>query len=442
MPEEKVKIKYIFENKQNSSINSALSHLTKIKKNLQILRSKNLELDPDEIIIIQISSVESENLSQLLKNKNAYKNKIIFIFTESDALIISKLVKHGYNDFFVFPHEFYKFLDFISEVIENESYKPINQTGKFEQHYFKDIIGTSKAIKEIIELGKKVADKQHINVLILGETGTGKGLLAKAIHNYGLYKEFPFIDVPCTSIPENLMESELFGYEKGAFTNANNTKPGLFEIAKSGTLFLDEIGDLNINIQSKLLRTIDKKVIRRLGGVNDIPIEARIISATNRNLELLIEENLFRNDLYHRLNVVSIELPPLRARKEDIILLADFYIEKYNKIFSKTVSEMDSSFEDFILNYSWPGNIRELQNFIERNVLLSEGDILTTEHFTKKSNLPHFNVIPDHSNIDLLKLNKLYAAEILKRLKGNKSKASKILGISRPKLDSLLKKNM
>lgn len=440
MPEEKVKIRYVFEDRENSSINSALSHLDKAKKNLNIVRSEKLELNENEIIVLQISSLESPILAGLLKNKNSIKNKIIFIFGENDAFLISRIVKLGYNNFFVFPREFYKFLEFVSNIIENESYKPEEESGK--QYYFKNIVGVSQSIKEIIELGKKVADRQHINILILGETGTGKGLLAQAIHNYSIYKEFPFIDVPCTSIPENLMESELFGYEKGAFTNAHNTKLGLFEIAKNGTLFLDEIGDLNINIQSKLLRTIDKKVIRRLGGVNDIPIEARIISATNRNLELLVKENLFRKDLYHRLNVVSIELPPLRERKEDIILLANYFIEKYNKIFSKSILEMNQDFEDFILNYPWTGNIRELQNFIERNVLLAESEVLTIENFTKKKNEMAKDILPVQKDVDLLMLNRLYASEILKRANGNKSRASKILGISRPKLDSLLKKGV
>lgn len=440
MPEEKVKIRYVFEDRENSSINSALSHLDKAKKNLHIVRSEKLELNENEIIVLQISSLESPILAGLLKNKNSIKNKIIFIFGENDAFLISRIVKLGYNNFFVFPREFYKFLEFVSNIIENESYKPEEESGK--QYYFKNIVGVSQSIKEIIELGKKVADRQHINILILGETGTGKGLLAQAIHNYSIYKEFPFIDVPCTSIPENLMESELFGYEKGAFTNAHNTKLGLFEIAKNGTLFLDEIGDLNINIQSKLLRTIDKKVIRRLGGVNDIPIEARIISATNRNLELLVKENLFRKDLYHRLNVVSIELPPLRERKEDIILLANYFIEKYNKIFSKSILEMNQDFEDFILNYPWTGNIRELQNFIERNVLLAESEVLTIENFTKKKNEMAKDILPVQKDVDLLMLNRLYASEILKRANGNKSRASKILGISRPKLDSLLKKGV
>ncbi len=165
----------------------------------------------------------------------------------------------------------------------------------------------------------------------MGETGTGKGLFARSIHNYNNEQNSPFIDIICTAIPENLMESELFGYEKGAFTNAINQKIGLFEAANNGTLFLDEIGDLSLNIQTKLLRVIDRKIIRRLGGLNDIPVNSRIISATNRELELMIEANMFRRDLYHRLNVVSIELPPLRLRTEDIIPLAYHFIDHFNQ---------------------------------------------------------------------------------------------------------------
>jgi transcriptional regulator with PAS, ATPase and Fis domain len=193
-----------------------------------------------------------------------------------------------------------------------------------------------------LELSKKIADKKDINVLILGETGTGKGLLAKAIHKYAFGESSPFVDIICTSIPEALLESELFGYEPGAFTSAKNQKQGLFELADKGTLFLDEIGDLSITIQSKLLRTIEKKIIRRLGGVKDIPISARIISATNKDLAIQLENNLFRRDLFHRLNTVTIELPALRDRGDDVLILADHFIAHFNKIFNKNITKMSS----------------------------------------------------------------------------------------------------
>ena len=267
----------------------------------------------------------------------------------------------------------------------------------------------------------------YLNILILGETGTGKGLLARAIHKYSNEKSSPFIDIICSAIPENLMESELFGYEKGAFTNAINQKIGLFEAANNGTLFLDEIGDLSLNIQTKLLRVIDRRLIRRLGGLNDLPVNSRIISATNRNLELLIEVKLFRRDLYHRLDVISIELPPLRYRSEDILPLAYHFIDKFNHIFGKQVKDLDNDFREFAQNYSWPGNIRELKNTIERSILLCEDSKLKLRDFLEFNNVtsnlsllqensqlfPHLiRIDVDYKKNNINNLIKIYAKEV------------------------------
>jgi two-component system response regulator AtoC len=259
------------------------------------------------------------------------------------------------------------------------------------------------------------------------------------------------VDIICTSIPEALLESELFGYEPGAFTSAKNQKQGLFELADKGTLFLDEIGDLSITIQSKLLRTIEKKIIRRLGGVKDIPISARIISATNKDLKIQLENNLFRRDLFHRLNTVTIELPALRDRGDDVLILADHFIAHFNKIFNKNITKMAPELKDFILKYSWPGNVRELRNSFERAILLNEENVLRLNHFShlysqspqRKQDediSPQFVKLKfEYEKVDLKQIDKLYAIEILQKMNGNKSKTAKQLGISRPKLDILLK---
>ena len=307
----------------------------------------------------------------------------------------------------------------------------------------------------MLNLANKVSEKSNANVLILGETGTGKGLFARAIHNNGKTSAFPFIDIVCTAIPESLLESELFGYEAGAFTDARTRKIGLFELADKGTLFLDEIGDLSINIQTKLLRAIEKKVIKRLGGVTDIPINARIISATNRNLDSMVEDNLFRRDLFHRLNVVSIEIPQLSEREDDIVILANHFINEFNIQFEKSVKKIDKDLQHFLKGYSWPGNVRELRNAIERAVLLSDSDKIAIDDFSNlirttqiefkdnvesekiPSNIVRMNI--NYGTTGLRKLEKYYAREVLKRLKGNKTQAARLLGISRPKLDTLLK---
>jgi len=319
----------------------------------------------------------------------------------------------------------------------------------------KSILGESEKLMRAVDLATKVSEKSNSNVLILGETGTGKGLFARAIHNNGPANQFPFIDIICTAIPENLLESELFGYEAGAFTSARTRKVGLFELADRGTLFLDEIGDLSNNLQTKLLRAIEKKVIKRLGGVVDIPINARIISATNRKLENMVERNLFRRDLYHRLNVVSIEIPPLRDREDDVVLLANHFIEEFNKQFNKSVKKLDKDVQHLLMGYSWPGNVRELRNIIERAVLLSEDKKLQMKDFLSLiNNSPvlaqeNLNSQQTPSNVirldinygvtNLRKLDKQYAREVLLKLGGNKTQTAKLLGISRPKLDILLK---
>jgi transcriptional regulator with PAS, ATPase and Fis domain len=292
--------------------------------------------------------------------------------------------------------------------------------------------------------------------LLLGETGAGKGLFAKAIHNYSHSRDESFVDIVCTAIPENLLESELFGYEAGAFTSARTRKLGLFELAGKGTLFLDEIGDMSFGLQAKLLRAIEKKVIKRLGGVVDIPVEAKIISATNKNIAQMVEDGFFRRDLFHRLNVVTIEIPPLRDRGEDIILLANHFIENFNKDFNKTVKKISKELTHFFLGYPWPGNVRELKNAIERSILLSETGELNLKDFSALINTVPVNTIQydsqseipnniirmdlNYGTTDLKKLSKYYAAQILQKVGGNKSQAAKLLGVSRPKLDSLLSK--
>ncbi len=433
---------------KNSDVNEINFNLSSLKKFI---------INNDEIIIIKLNSIESEILKKLSENRRAIKNQIIFVLKENNALIASYLVKIGFVNIFVLPQELTKLITFLKDIIKKRTYLTSidfsENTEKFDNS-FNDIIGSSAEIKKIIEFSKKVSGNKHLNILILGETGTGKGLLARSIHNFMNEKKSRFIDIVCTAIPENLMESELFGYEKGAFTNALNQKAGLFEAANNGTLFLDEIGDLSINIQTKLLRVIDRKVIRRLGGLVDIPINSRIISATNRELELMIEAKMFRRDLYHRLNVVSIELPPLRLRTDDIIPLAYHFIDHFNRTFGKEVKEIDNDFKEFALNYSWPGNIREFKNTIERAILLCEDKKLRLKDFLDFNNVPiNLSLFQENSlffphiikfdlnykETDIHDLGKLYAKKVLTKMRGNKSKTSKILGISRPKLDSLLK---
>ena len=452
----RIKIKIYSDKKDTASLTSIVKQLEFKDTIISCVFPRSLEVNPDEIIIFQIDNVQSRLLRELVTIKKELKNKFIFIIRNENALLISTIVKLGFNDIFLLPHEIYKFTAYLNEIILNKQYltPSISITSELDIYDFNSIIGNSGELSKVIEIAKRVSENDKVSVLILGETGTGKGLLAKAIHKNSISSGAPFVEIVCSAIPEELLESELFGYERGAFTNALNRKLGLFELAENGTLFLDEIGDLSLNLQVKLLRVIEKKVIRRLGGIEDIPVSTRIISATNRNLKEMMENNLFRKDLYHRLNVVSLEIPPLRSRKDDIIILARHFINEFNKQFGKSIRRIEKDLEMFMLEYPWPGNIRELRNAIERAVLLSDEKKLRLTDFSnllkslplnvieKSSDVTHPHLINLNLNYEmtsLKKLTKIYAKEVLKKNYGNKSKSAKFLGISRPKLDSLIK---
>lgn len=458
MEESNVVIKVFSDSSDIVSVSSALKQLELKGLPVSVLYPDEFEVSENEIIVLFIDSTESVHLKKAIAVRKKKTNKFLVVMKNIDALQVSSLLKVGFYNIFIFPYEVLKFTAFLTEVISNKTYiTEADVVGTFgmSRQGIKSIIGESEKLLKAVNLAKKVSEKSSANILILGETGTGKGLFARAIHNNGRTSHFPFIDIVCTAIPENLLESELFGYEAGAFTNARTRKVGLFELADRGTLFLDEIGDLSLNIQTKLLRAIEKKVIKRLGGVVDIPINARIISATNRNLEKLVEKNQFRRDLYHRLNVVSIEIPPLRERENDPVILANSFIEEFNKQFNKSVKKLDKDVQHFLLGYQWPGNVRELRNAIERAVLLCDNNKLELNDFSnliksvsvnsetlQGASSPGEHLIRldiNYGVTDLRKLERYYAKQVLEKLKGNKTQTARLLGISRPKLDSLLK---
>lgn len=240
------------------------------------------------------------------------------------------------------------------------------------------IIGSSSAIHELNRLIERVAGTKT-NVLIFGESGTGKELVARQIHESGPLKDFPFVPVNCGAIPENLIETEMFGHTKGSFTGAVSEKTGLFEVAHHGTLFLDEIGELSLAMQVKLLRAIQERVFRKVGGVEDIRVDVRIIAATNRDLEVAVRQGTFREDLYYRLNVILIRTPALRDRKGDVPILARHFLNKFSARASKQMTDFDSEALQALENYAWPGNVRELENCVERAVTLEAGEIVTLE---------------------------------------------------------------
>ena len=309
------------------------------------------------------------------------------------------------------------------------------------------VVGPSPAMDELMSLVRKVAPADSATVLILGETGSGKGVLARTIHELSPRAEGPFVNVTCSALTESLMESELFGHEKGAFTDARTMKRGLVEVADRGTLFLDEIAELSLGVQGKLLRFIEEKTFRRVGGTRDLTVDTRIITATNRDLEEEVRSERFREDLFYRLNVLPIELPPLRHRPSDIPVLAAHFLETFGGEFGKSVSEIAPDTMEALARHPWPGNIRELRNVVERSVLLSEGRTLTldtlprdltgrTDSEPAPGDLPELG--PD--GLDLEDLERALLREALRRSEGNRTEAGRLLGLSRHQIRSRLLK--
>ena len=303
---------------------------------------------------------------------------------------------------------------------------------------FPRIIGKSDKISSVAQMVQKVAPTKS-TVLLLGESGTGKELFARAIHNLSSRQEYPFVPINCAAIPRDLLESELFGHEKGSYTGAEAKKLGKFELADKGTIFLDEVGDMDLAIQSKLLRAIEEGEIERIGASKTIRVDVRIVAASNKNLEKAAEEKKFREDLYYRLNVFPIHIPPLRERKEDVPLLVEYFLKKYCLEIKTSEKSVSKEALNLLMNYHWKGNVRELENTIERAVILCDGSVITPEHFvlskqsvvaSAKSSQPINGTLESVAKEALRIAESQRIADALRETKGNKSKAAEILQVS------------
>jgi two-component system response regulator HydG len=309
---------------------------------------------------------------------------------------------------------------------------------------FPDLVGRSEAMRRVHELLARVADSDA-SVLVSGESGTGKEVAARALHTRGKRKGGPFVAVNCAAVPEALIESELFGHVKGAFTDARAARPGLFAQADGGTIFLDEIGDLPLAMQPKLLRALQERAVRPVGGDAEIPFDARVIAATNRDLEALVEERRFREDLFYRIVVIHVELPPLRARGGDVLLLADRFLETFAARAGKRITAFSPPAAEKLLAYAWPGNVRELMNVVERAVALTEGEQIAVPDLPAKirDHRPtHVLVTGDDPSelVPLEEVEKRYALRVLEAAGGNKTMAAKILGLDRKTLHRKLER--
>lgn len=313
-----------------------------------------------------------------------------------------------------------------------------------------EMVGSSQELLQVSHQVREVAKHESATVLITGESGTGKELVAQAIHNLSPRSEKPFVEINCGSLPFNLLETELFGHEKGAFTDARSRKIGLFEEANGGTIFLDEIGEMDLNLQVKLLRVLEDRKIRRLGGTRNIEIDVRVIAATNRDVKIAIDEKAFREDLYYRLNVFPIHIPPLRERREDVLPLLDFFIQRFSRDFNKKIREISRDALDLFKRYSWPGNVRELRNVIERICIMHNESVIKPEHLPTEiwggAPMAEANVSFDIPSEGIAleemvgDIEKQYIQKALEISGGNVAKTSRILNVPRGTLRYKLRK--
>lgn len=366
---------------------------------------------------------------------------VVFITAYGDAEKAVKAIKAGATDFVLKPWHNEKLIATISSAIKlKQSQNQVTDLKERQKEIsnvmdssFHDFIGKSEAMQKVFNTIKKVA-KTDANVLILGENGTGKELVARALHRDSARNEEVFISVDLGSIAETLFESELFGHEKGAFTDAKKDKPGRFEIASAGTLFLDEIGNLLLPLQSKLLTVIERREVTRVGANRPKPVDVRLISATNINVHQMVNEENFRQDLLYRINTIEIHLPPLRERYGDIPLLANHFLSVYSKKYKKTVRSIAPEAMKKLETYDWPGNVRELQHAIERAIIMSDSNILQTDDFFLSSQKEMGTSGVELSSYNLDEVERMIITKVLKRAQGNITQAAGELGITRTSL--------
>jgi DNA-binding NtrC family response regulator len=339
-----------------------------------------------DLVLLDVRLQDMNGLQVLQRLKQAGDARAVIMITADPQLEDVKLaLKQGAYDFIGKPIDYDELRVAVKNALEATQLRSENETLKKEvlqrrRAAYHDVVGESQRMQDLMSFVNKVASSEATTILIQGESGTGKDLISRAIHFESRRKDKPLIIINCSAIPETLMEAELFGHEKGAFTDAKAMKKGLFEQADGGTLFLDEIGELSGLLQAKLLRVLEEQVIRRVGGIRDQEVDVRVIAASNRDLERAVREGTFRQDLYYRLAIISLFLPPLRDRREDILPLVNFFIERYNRRFRKSVRGITPETRELLTKYDWPGNVRELKNAIERAMILEDDEVLRSDY--------------------------------------------------------------
>lgn len=395
--------------------------------------------EPWDIMLLDLKMPGMDGLEVLREVKKAAPQTTVIMMTAYASVASSvQAMKEGAYDYIVKPFDVQELTLLLKRIVEHQQLVSENillRKRLAEQYEYENIVGRSAPMQRVFELIGTVAETSA-TVLITGETGTGKELVARAIHTNSPRRYSPFIAVSCSALPDTLLESELFGYEKGAFTGADRTKKGRFELAHSGTLFLDEIGDISMKTQVKLLRVLQERSFRRLGGSELIEVDVRLISATNRDLMKMVEEGSFRSDLYYRLNVVNIHLPPLRERREDLPLLVAHFMTKYNLEFNKKFERVREDAMGMMLDYQWAGNVRELENVIERAVVIGQGVEVGPELLPFcRTEAP---VDPEARTLE--EVERRHIEQMLAREHWNIARTARILGIDRTTLHKKIKK--
>lgn len=407
------------------------------------------------LVILDVKMPKMDGIEALKEIKKIDPGIIVVMITAyGTGKIAMKAIREGAYDYFTKPFDVDEIKIVVKRALEKRQLQEhINllETQLMQEHRFDKIIGTSQKMQEVFSLIKKVVTND-VTVLITGESGTGKELVAQAIHYHSFRAKKRFVRISCVAIPETLLESEMFGHERGAFTGAHQKKPGKFELANGGSLFLDEIGDMPLSLQAKLLRVIQEKEIERVGGTETFKVDVRLIAATNKNLSQAVIEKSFREDLYFRINVLPIHLPPLRERREDIPILLEHFIERFNQKLGKHIRKVSPDAMKTLMNYSWPGNIRELENVIQRAIIMSSGDIINSDllpgNIKVEPVLPDIESLAEDFSAPMLdriqkitdRLEEQMIKEALKRANHRRQETADLLGISRKSLHNKMQK--
>ena len=392
------------------------------------------------LVDLKMPGMDGLDLIRWIRSEG-FRMPVIMISAHGDISDAVSALKEGAQDYIVKPFDPEELCIKVKSLVESSNLRNIVENAKASEEDNCSFVGESPQMTHIKEVIRKIAPS-NATVLITGESGTGKEVVAREIHNCSAVSGGPFVAINIGGVPENLLESELFGYEKGAFTGAASRKNGMFELASGGTLFLDEIGDMPLSLQVKILRVLQERKITRLGGTTPMPINARIVAATNKNLEAMVQEGTFREDLFYRLNVVRIEIPPLRERSEDIPLLAASIISKYNRSMGTRITGFTPEALDLLRRHDFYGNVRELENILERTMIFAEGNIIKVEDLDLRGSVPRPETKKSASHADdqdavtLKDIEKSAIIRSLQRWEGNRTHAAQELGISRRTLIS------